>query len=107
MTAGGSSGATTASEYSHHHRGFSLERSISVLIMAAVLCWGTCSWPHDINHVAGGHVAQPFPDVCMAISTVWYLTDVGPDNGSTWVVPGSVSQSVSHPSPVITLPRSG
>ena len=40
-------------------------------------------WPHDINHVAGGHVAQPFPDVTMAISTVWYLVDVGPENGST------------------------
>ena len=25
----------------------------------------------------------------MALSTVWYFTDVGPLNGSTWVVPGS------------------
>ena len=49
-------------------------------------------WPHDITHVAGGHVAQPFPDVTMALSTVWYFVDVGPENGSTWVVPGSVSK---------------
>ena len=34
-------------------------------------------------------MAQPFPDVCMALSTVWYVTDVGPENGSTWIVPGS------------------
>ena len=25
----------------------------------------------------------------MALSTVWYFTDVGPLNGSTWLVPGS------------------
>jgi len=38
-----------------------------------------------------GAVAQPFPDVCMALSTVWYLgpEDVTPFNGGTWVVPGS------------------
>ncbi len=57
-------------------------------------------WPHDLsaygpsseepwNHC--GAVAQPFPDVCMALSTVWYLgpEDVTPYNGGTWIVPGS------------------
>ena len=57
-------------------------------------------WPHDLsaygpsseepwNHC--GAVAQPFPDVCMALSTVWYLgpEDVTPHNGGTWIVPGS------------------
>jgi ectoine hydroxylase-related dioxygenase (phytanoyl-CoA dioxygenase family) len=47
-------------------------------------------WPHDIGAgTHSGHVSQPFPDVCMALSTVWYLTDVGPYNGSTMIVPGS------------------
>ena len=57
-------------------------------------------WPHDLsaygptedepwNHC--GAVAQPFPDVCMALSTIWFLgpEDVTPYNGGTWVVPGS------------------
>ena len=75
------------SEYSPHRGAFFGARFASCGGCTVV----ACSWPHDINHVAGGHVAQPFPDVCMALSTVWYLTDVGPENGSTWVVPGSVS----------------
>jgi hypothetical protein len=53
-------------------------------------------WPHDITHVAGGHVAQPFPDACMALSTVWYFVDAGPENGSTWVVPASVRSRLSR-----------
>ena len=57
-------------------------------------------WPHDLTaygpsdeqpwkHCGAG--AQPFPDVCMALSTVWYLgpEDVTPFNGGTWIVPGS------------------
>jgi len=57
-------------------------------------------WPHDLsaygptedepwNHC--GAIAQPFPDVCMALSTIWYLgpEDVSSYNGGTWVVPGS------------------
>ena len=57
-------------------------------------------WPHDLCAYTGsseepwkhsGAVAQPFPDVCMALSTVWYLgpEDVTPFNGGTWIVPGS------------------
>ncbi len=57
-------------------------------------------WPHDLTAYGGsseepwyhsGAVAQPFPDVCMALSTIWYLgpEDVTPYNGGTWVVPGS------------------
>jgi ectoine hydroxylase-related dioxygenase (phytanoyl-CoA dioxygenase family) len=57
-------------------------------------------WPHDLTAYGPnseqpwkhcGAVAQPFPDVCMALSTVWYLgpEDVSPYNGGTWVVPGS------------------
>jgi ectoine hydroxylase-related dioxygenase (phytanoyl-CoA dioxygenase family) len=57
-------------------------------------------WPHDLsaygptenepwNHC--GAVGQPFPDVCMALSTIWFLgpEDVTPYNGGTWVVPCS------------------
>ena len=57
-------------------------------------------WPHDLTAYGPsdeepwkhcGAIAQPFPDVCMALSTVWYLgpEDVTPYNGGTWVVPGS------------------
>ena len=57
-------------------------------------------WPHDLTAYGPsdeqpwkhcGAVAQPFPDVCMALSTVWYLgpEDVTPFNGGTWIVPGS------------------
>ena len=57
-------------------------------------------WPHDLTAYGPneeqpwkhcGAVAQPFPDLCMALSTVWYLgpEDVTPFNGGTWVVPGS------------------
>jgi len=57
-------------------------------------------WPHDLTAYGPndeqpwkhcGAVAQPFPDVCMALSTIWYLgpEDVTPFNGGTWVVPGS------------------
>lgn len=60
-------------------------------------------WPHDITHVAGGHVAQPFPDVCMALSTVWYLVDVGPENGSTWVVRSSGNLHQIHQATTVCL----
>jgi ectoine hydroxylase-related dioxygenase (phytanoyl-CoA dioxygenase family) len=57
-------------------------------------------WPHDLTAYGPSHeepwrhcgaIAQPFPDVCMALSTVWYLgpEDVTPYNGGTWIVPGS------------------
>jgi len=57
-------------------------------------------WPHDLTAyipnpddpwIHCGAIAQPFPDLCMCLSTVWYLgpEDVTPFNGGTWVVPGS------------------
>jgi ectoine hydroxylase-related dioxygenase (phytanoyl-CoA dioxygenase family) len=57
-------------------------------------------WPHDLKAYSPtseepwkhcGAIAQPFPDVCMALSTIWYLgpEDVTPYSGGTWVVPGS------------------
>ena len=51
--------------------------------------WHT-DWPHDLW--AGPHsgaIAQPFPDVTMALSTVWYLNDASPQPGGTWTVPYS------------------
>ena len=61
-------------------------------------------WPHDLSSYGPSHaepwrhcgaVRQPFPDVCMALSTVWYLgpDDVGQHNGGTWIVPRSVRRS--------------
>ena len=57
-------------------------------------------WPHDLSAYGPndeepwrhcGAVRQPFPDVCMALSTVWYLgpEDVSAANGGTWIVPRS------------------
>lgn len=57
-------------------------------------------WPHDLSAYGPnneqpwkhcGAISQPFPDVCMALSTVWYLGpgDVTPFSGGTWIVPGS------------------
>ena len=46
-------------------------------------------WPHDMEKGSNGNIRQPFPDVCMALSMVWYLTDVGPASGGTFVVPQS------------------
>ena len=34
-------------------------------------------------------LGQPFPDLPMCLSCVWYLTDVDARSGGTWVVPGS------------------
>ena len=66
--------------------------------------WHT-DWPHDLSaylhsDLSGfsqepwrnaGAVAQPFPDITMALSTIWYLgpEDVSPHNGATWIVPYS------------------
>jgi ectoine hydroxylase-related dioxygenase (phytanoyl-CoA dioxygenase family) len=54
--------------------------------------WHT-DWPHDLSdrgpHAQGGPIRQPFPDVCMSLSMVWYMVDVGPDSGATYCVPGS------------------
>lgn len=44
--------------------------------------------PHDLSY-APGAVAQPFPNVCMSLVTVWYLTDVDANSAGTWVLPGS------------------
>jgi hypothetical protein len=36
-----------------------------------------------------GCIRQPFPDVCMALTMIWYLTDGNERTGGTWIVPGS------------------
>eukprot|EP01043_Picozoa_sp_COSAG02_P021106 COSAG02_NODE_1061_length_14864_cov_7.878090_9_plen_338_part_00 len=47
-------------------------------------------WPHDPGSGAAvGAVSHPQPDVCMSLSTIWYLTDVSSTRGGTWTVPGS------------------
>ena len=33
-----------------------------------------------------GAIRQPFPDVCMCLSMVWYLTDTDSESGGTWIV---------------------
>ena len=47
-------------------------------------------WPHDLkDNERGGFVRQPFPDLTMALTTLWMLSPYGPDTGGTWVVPGT------------------
>ena len=46
-------------------------------------------WPHDLYQGTNGAMRQPFPDVAMCISMVWYMIETTPDTGGTWVVPGS------------------
>ena len=36
-----------------------------------------------------GAVRQPFPDVCMCLTMIWYMTDGNERTGGTWIVPGS------------------
>jgi ectoine hydroxylase-related dioxygenase (phytanoyl-CoA dioxygenase family) len=57
--------------------------------------WHT-DWPHDLSAYGGddpqqniGCIRQPFPDVAMGLTMIWYLTDVDEDSGATFVVPGS------------------
>jgi ectoine hydroxylase-related dioxygenase (phytanoyl-CoA dioxygenase family) len=67
--------------------------------------WHT-DWPHDLSAYGAGEkgfrdgeaprhgsrnagcVRQPFPDVCMALTMIWYLTDGNERTGATWIVPG-------------------
>lgn len=56
---------------------------------AAYRSWHS-DWPHDLkDNERGGSIRQPFPDLTMALTTVWMLSPYGPDSGGTWVVPGT------------------
>ena len=56
---------------------------------AAWRYWHT-DWPHDLkDNDRAGFIRQPFPDLTMAVTTVWMLSPYGPDSGGTWVVPGT------------------
>ncbi len=53
-------------------------------------------WPHDPSAIGGdnpdenlGFIRQPFPDITMSLTMIWYLTSVDEKSGGTWVVPGS------------------
>ncbi len=51
--------------------------------------WHT-DWPHDLkDNDRAGFIRQPFPDLTMAVTTVWMLSPYGPDSGGTWIVPGT------------------
>ncbi len=56
---------------------------------AAWRYWHT-DWPHDLkDNDRAGCIRQPFPDLTMALTTVWMLSPYGPDSGGTRVVPGT------------------
>ena len=54
--------------------------------------WHT-DWPHDLSdrggQAQGGPIRQPFPDVCMCLSMVWYMIDADSSSGGTFCLPGS------------------
>lgn len=43
----------------------------------------------DLYQGANGAIRQPFPDIPMCLSMVWYMTDVDENSGGTYCVPGS------------------
>eukprot|EP01051_Picozoa_sp_SAG22_P002282 SAG22_NODE_100_length_20558_cov_10.189305_17_plen_412_part_00 len=52
--------------------------------------FGGGQWPHDLSlDGSAGAVRQPFPDVPLCIVCIWYMSDITPDSGATWVVPGA------------------
>ena len=48
-------------------------------------------WP--FNQSNAGHVAAPYPDRIMHLTTLWMITDFTLDNGATLIVPGSHRES--------------
>ena len=54
--------------------------------MALVGCWLGRS---DLYQGANGAIRQPFPDIPMCLSMVWYMTDVDENSGGTYCVPGA------------------
>ena len=36
-----------------------------------------------------GRINQPFPDMIMSITSIWMLYRFTPENGATWIVPGT------------------
>ena len=44
-------------------------------------------WPYNATNST--HVAAPYPDVMMHLSTIWMLTPFTAQNGATFVLPGS------------------
>ncbi len=47
-------------------------------------------WPFNQNNA--GHVAAPYPDAMMHITTLWMLSPFTAENGGTLIVPGSHRQ---------------
>tara|TARA_Y100001934_G_scaffold102805_2_gene126381 strand:+ start:2371 stop:3327 length:957 start_codon:yes stop_codon:yes gene_type:complete len=44
-------------------------------------------WPYNATNST--HVKAPYPDVMMHLASIWMLTDFTPENGGTFVLPGS------------------
>jgi hypothetical protein len=47
-----------------------------------------CCRPHDLSAYGqgkgnGGAIRQPFPDLCMCLSMVWFLGDTDSESGGT------------------------
>ena len=57
-------------------------------------------WHADFpyNQRNAAHIPAPYPDVPMHLTTFWMLTDFTPENGATYVMPGS-HRKPDHPRP--------
>ncbi|SVE32867.1 uncharacterized protein METZ01_LOCUS485721, partial [marine metagenome] len=74
-------------------------------------------WP--FNQTNAGHVATPYPDIPMHITTLWMLSPFTIENGGTLIVPGShrisnnptgdngVDPNVAHPDEVNATGEAG
>ena len=67
--------------------------------------WHT-DWPHDLYQGPNGAIRQPFADIAMCLSMVWYMTDVDEDSGGTFCVPGAHrdTRNPRGPTDGITVP---
>ena len=54
-------------------------------------------WPFNQNNA--GHIAAPYPNLVMHLTTLWMLSPFSSENGGTWIVPSSHLRS-SNPTAV-------
>jgi hypothetical protein len=54
-------------------------------------------WPHDLGQGTNGAMRQPFADICMCLSMVWYMQDTGVNSGEQRKQQDTHPQSSVHP----------
>ena len=59
-------------------------------------------WPY--NQEKAAHIAAPYADFPVQLSTLWMLSDFTPENGATWIVPGS-HRTTDNPTGTLCVDR--